>query len=74
MSSASRCSCATVYEATNGEEGAELRGRPVILLTSVGAKTGKLRKTPLMRVEHDGVYAVSRVTGRRPETSGLVTT
>jgi hypothetical protein len=30
----------------------------VILLTSVGAKTGKLRKTPLMRVEHDGTYAV----------------
>ena len=49
---------AELYEATNGEEGAELRGRPVIVLTSVGAKTGKLRKTPLMRVEHDGVYAV----------------
>ena len=45
---------AELYEATNGEEGAELRGRPVIVLTSVGAKTGKLRKTPLMRVEHDG--------------------
>ena len=37
---------AELYEATNGEEGAELRGRPVIVLTSVGAKTGKLRKTP----------------------------
>jgi deazaflavin-dependent oxidoreductase (nitroreductase family) len=46
------------YEATNGREGGDLRGRPVIVLTSVGAKTGKLRKTPLMRVEHEGAYAV----------------
>jgi deazaflavin-dependent oxidoreductase (nitroreductase family) len=46
------------YEATNGEASGLLRGRPVIVLTSVGAKTGKLRKTALMRVEHEGVYAV----------------
>jgi deazaflavin-dependent oxidoreductase (nitroreductase family) len=46
------------YEATNGAEAGDLRGRPVIVLTSVGAKTKKLRKTALMRVEHDGVYAV----------------
>ncbi len=46
------------FEATNGEEAGELRGRPIIVLTSVGAKTGKLRKTALMRVEHEGVYAV----------------
>jgi deazaflavin-dependent oxidoreductase (nitroreductase family) len=49
---------AELYEATNGELGGELRGMPVIVLTSVGAKTGKLRKTALMRVEHEGVYAV----------------
>jgi F420H(2)-dependent quinone reductase len=49
---------AELYEATNGEQGGELRGMPIIVLTSVGAKTGKLRKTALMRVEHDGVYAV----------------
>lgn len=49
---------AELYEATNGEMGAELRGMPVIVLTSVGARTGKLRKTALMRVEHEGVYAV----------------
>jgi F420H(2)-dependent quinone reductase len=49
---------AELYEATNGELGGELRGMPVIVLTSLGAKTGNLRKTPLMRVEHDGVYAV----------------
>ena len=46
------------YEASNGAEAGDLRGRPIIVLTSVGAKTGKLRKTALMRVEHDGTYAV----------------
>ncbi|WP_433132470.1 nitroreductase family deazaflavin-dependent oxidoreductase [Micromonospora sp. CA-240977] len=47
-----------LYEASGGREGAELQGKPIIVLTSVGARTGKLRKTPLMRVEHDGQYAV----------------
>jgi deazaflavin-dependent oxidoreductase (nitroreductase family) len=56
-----------LYEATNGEEGGDLRGRPVIVLTSVGAKTGKLRKTPLMRVEHEGVYAVVASLGGAPK-------
>jgi deazaflavin-dependent oxidoreductase (nitroreductase family) len=46
------------YEATGGAESGTLRGKPVIVVTSVGAKTGKLRKTALMRVEHDGDYAV----------------
>jgi deazaflavin-dependent oxidoreductase (nitroreductase family) len=54
------------YEATNGTEAGDLRGRPVIVLTSVGAKTGKLRKTALMRVEHDGVYAVVASMGGAP--------
>jgi deazaflavin-dependent oxidoreductase (nitroreductase family) len=54
------------YEATNGEEGGELRGRPVIVLTSLGAKTGKLRKTALMRVEHEGTYAVVASLGGAP--------
>jgi len=44
-----------------------LRGRPVIVLTSVGAKTGKLRKTALMRVEHEGVYAVVASLGGAPK-------
>jgi F420H(2)-dependent quinone reductase len=55
------------YEATNGEKGGELQGRPVIVLTSVGAKTGKIRKTPLMRVEHQGKYAVVASLGGAPE-------
>jgi F420H(2)-dependent quinone reductase len=46
------------YEATGGAESGTPRGKPVIVLTSLGAKTGKLRKTALMRVEHDGDYAV----------------
>ena len=46
------------YEATGGAEANDLRGRPIIVLTSVGARTGKLRKTALMRVEHAGRYAV----------------
>ncbi|MGZ5213021.1 MAG: nitroreductase family deazaflavin-dependent oxidoreductase [Actinomycetota bacterium] len=56
-----------LYEATNGEQGSDLRGRPVIVLTSVGARTGKLRKTALMRVEHEGVYAVVASLGGAPK-------
>src|SRR5580692_5041672 len=55
------------YERTGGAEGGELQGRPVIVLTSVGAKSGKLRKTPLMRVEHDGRYAVVASLGGAPK-------
>lgn len=55
------------YEATNGAEARELRGRPIIVLTSVGARTGKLRKTALMRVEHNGVYAVVASIGGAPK-------
>ena len=54
------------YEATDGREAGDLRGRPIIVLTSVGAKTGKLRKTALMRVEHDGEYAVVASMGGAP--------
>ena len=57
---------AELYEATQGQLGAELRGMPVIVLTSVGAKTGKLRKTVLMRVEHGGTYAVVASLGGAP--------
>ena len=46
------------YEASDGAQAGKLRGKPVIVLTTVGAKTGRLRKTALMRVEHEGRYAV----------------
>jgi deazaflavin-dependent oxidoreductase (nitroreductase family) len=55
------------YEATDGAEANDLRGRPVIILTSVGARTGKLRKTALMRVEHAGDYAVVASMGGAPK-------
>jgi deazaflavin-dependent oxidoreductase (nitroreductase family) len=44
------------YEASNGAKDNTIIGLPVVVVTSVGARTGKLRKTPLMRVEHDGEY------------------
>jgi F420H(2)-dependent quinone reductase len=57
---------AETYEATGGAEAGDLQGRPIIVLTSVGARSGKLRKTALMRVEHDGVYAVVASMGGAP--------
>jgi deazaflavin-dependent oxidoreductase (nitroreductase family) len=46
------------YEASNGEKGGTLRGSnyPVVVITSVGTSSGKLRKNPVMRVERDGAY------------------
>jgi deazaflavin-dependent oxidoreductase (nitroreductase family) len=44
-----------------------MHGLPVVILTTVGAKSGKLRKTPLMRVQHDGVYAVVASQGGAPK-------
>src|SRR4051794_38790411 len=58
---------AETYEATNGEKEGGLRGMRIIVLTSVGAKTGKLRKTALMRVEHAGQYAVVASLGGAPK-------
>lgn len=57
---------ADLYEATNGEQGGEMRGKRVIVLTSLGAKTGKLRKTVLMRVQHGSRYAVVASRGGAP--------
>lgn len=57
---------AELIEGSGGTEGTVMRGMPVVLLTSVGAKTGKLRKNPLMRVEHDGEYAVVASLGGAP--------
>ncbi len=55
------------YMESGGADGTELQGKPVILLTTIGAKTGKIRKTPLMRVEHDGKYAVVASLGGAPK-------
>jgi deazaflavin-dependent oxidoreductase (nitroreductase family) len=56
-----------LYESTDGAEGNTMQGRPIIILTTTGAKTGKVRKTPLMRVEHDGSYAVVASMGGAPK-------
>jgi F420H(2)-dependent quinone reductase len=58
---------AELYERSGGTEGTDLRGMPVIVVTSVGAKSGKLRKTPLMRVEREGEYAVVASLGGAPQ-------
>lgn len=55
------------YEASGGTEATTLRGMPVIILSTIGAKSGKLRKTALMRVEHDGEYAVVASLGGAPK-------
>lgn len=55
------------YESSGGTEGTTMRGKPVIILTTLGAKSGKIRKTPLMRVEHDGRYAVVASLGGAPQ-------
>ncbi|WP_322861051.1 nitroreductase family deazaflavin-dependent oxidoreductase [Mycobacterium europaeum] len=55
------------YEQSGGTEATDMKGKPIIVLTTVGAKTGKLRKTPLMRVEHDGEYAIVASLGGAPK-------
>ena len=54
-------------ESSGGETGTVLRGVPVIVITSVGSESGKLRKNPVMRVEHDGRYAAVASKGGAPE-------
>ncbi|MFD7495072.1 nitroreductase family deazaflavin-dependent oxidoreductase [Streptomyces sp. NPDC059832] len=56
-----------LFESSGGTEGTTMRGLPVIILTTRGAKSGKIRKTPLMRVEHDGAYAVVASQGGAPK-------
>ncbi|MGB2948715.1 nitroreductase family deazaflavin-dependent oxidoreductase [Rhodococcus sp. BGS-1C] len=58
---------AELLERSGGTEGTTLNGMPVVLMTTKGNKTGKLRKTPLMRVEHDGEYAVVASLGGAPK-------
>jgi deazaflavin-dependent oxidoreductase (nitroreductase family) len=54
-------------ESSGGTEGTEMRGVPVIVVTSLGSSSGKLRKNPVMRVEHDGKYAAVASKGGAPE-------
>jgi deazaflavin-dependent oxidoreductase (nitroreductase family) len=52
---------------TGTTDGVTVFDRPVVLFTIVGAKSGKKRLVPLMRVEHDGVYALVASKGGAPE-------
>jgi len=56
-----------LIEDSGGTKGTTMRGLPVILLTTRGAKSGKIRKTPLMRVEHEGRYAAVASLGGAPK-------
>ena len=58
-----------LYESSGGTRGTTLRdtGLPIVVITNHGARSGKLRKTPLMRVEHDGRYAAVASQGGSPE-------
>ncbi len=55
------------YESSGGTKGTTLRGMAVVVITSRGNKSGKLRKTPVMRVEHDGRYAAVASLGGAPQ-------
>ncbi|MCB0882393.1 MAG: nitroreductase family deazaflavin-dependent oxidoreductase [Thermoleophilia bacterium] len=60
------------YEASGGTEANTLMdtGIPIIVMTTVGARSGKVRKVPLMRVEHGGEYALVASKGGTPENPG----
>jgi deazaflavin-dependent oxidoreductase (nitroreductase family) len=60
------------YEASAGERANTLRdtGLPIIIVTMVGHHSGKVRKAPVMRVEHDGEYAIVASKGGAPENPG----
>jgi len=55
------------YERTGGREANTLDGQPVVIVTTKGRRTGRLRKTPLMRVEHEGNYAIVASMGGAPK-------
>jgi F420H(2)-dependent quinone reductase len=55
------------YEGSGGTKGTTLRGVPVVVITSVGASSGKLRKHPVMRIEHRGTYAAVASKGGTPQ-------
>ena len=56
-----------LYESSGGTQGTTIQGTLVVILTSLGAKSGKIRKSPLGRVEHDGSYAVVASMGGAPK-------
>lgn len=55
------------FEASNGASGSQMQGVAIVVVTMLGAKSGKVRKVPVMRVEHDGAYAAVASKGGAPE-------
>lgn len=55
------------YESTGGRDGNLLRGVPIVVITSTGARSGAVRKNPVMRVEHEGSYAAVASKGGAPD-------
>jgi deazaflavin-dependent oxidoreductase (nitroreductase family) len=55
------------YEMTAGTEAGDMNGRRLVILTSVGARSSNLRKAALIRIEHDGRYAVIASKGGAPD-------
>ena len=60
------------YEASNGQKASMLRdtGLPIIVMTTIGHRTGGVRKVPLMKVEHEGQYAIVASKGGAKEHPG----
>ncbi|MCU1443477.1 MAG: hypothetical protein JWQ59_1627 [Cryobacterium sp.] len=56
-----------LYESSGGTQGTTLRGLPVVVLTTLGARSGKIRKAPLMRVEREGLYLAVASLGGSPK-------
>lgn len=55
-----------LYEQTGGREGNTVGGAPIVVITTIGARSGGVRKNAVMRVEHGGLYAVVASAGGRP--------
>jgi F420H(2)-dependent quinone reductase len=55
------------YESSGGTEGTEMNGKPCVILTTQGRRSGKLRKSPLMRVTDGRSYAVVASMGGAPD-------
>ncbi len=56
-----------LFERTGGTEGNTMQGKPIVVVATIGAKSGTVRKVPVMRVEHDGSYAVVASKGGAPQ-------
>jgi len=59
-----------LFEKSRGAEGNTLLGLPGVIITTAGKSSGKLRKTPVMRVEHGGAYAAVASMGGAPTSPG----